>query len=134
MLVLGSLMIPEAIRIVPVYLMVADWNWLNTYQALIVPELTTGFAVFLMRQFMLGIPDELLDSARIDGAGEGRIFWSIVLPLIKPAIATLVIFRFMHNWDNFLWPLVVIQRPTCDGALGQALFTRRRDQAVVYTR
>lgn len=123
-LVLGSLMLPEVVRMVPVYLMMADWGWLDSYAALIVPELTTGFAVFLMRQFIMGIPDELIDAARIDGASELRIWAGIVLPLAGPALAALVIFRFLHNWDNFLWPLVVIQRPDMRTVpLGLALFS-----------
>ncbi|MCL5109307.1 MAG: carbohydrate ABC transporter permease [Chloroflexi bacterium] len=111
LMVLSSLMLPEIVRIIPVYLMITDWGWQDSYTALIVPELVTGFAVFLMRQFILGVPDELLDAARIDGASELRIWGQIVLPLCTPALAALTIFRFNHNWDNFLWPLVVIQRP-----------------------
>lgn len=122
-MVLSSLMLPEIVRIIPVYLMITDWGWQDTYTALIVPELVTGFAVFLMRQFMLGVPDELIDAARIDGASELRIWGQIVLPLCTPALAALTIFRFTHNWDNFLWPLVVIQRPDMRTVpLGLALF------------
>ncbi|MHB1134986.1 MAG: carbohydrate ABC transporter permease [Chloroflexota bacterium] len=122
-LVLSTLMLPEIVRIIPVYLMVTDWGWQDTYTALIVPELLTGFAVFLMRQFMQGVPDELIDAARMDGASELRIWAQIVLPLCAPALAALTIFRFTHNWDNFLWPLVVIQRPDMRTVpLGLALF------------
>jgi len=122
-LVLSSLMLPEAVRMIPVFLMVADWRWLNTYRVLIVPELTTGFAVFMMRQFISGLPDELFDAARIDGASELRIWATIVLPLVAPALAALAIFRFNHNWDNFLWPLVTISRPDMRTVpLGLALF------------
>ena len=123
LMVLSSLMLPEIVRVIPVYLMITDWGWQDTYTALIVPELVTGFAVFLMRQFMLGVPDELIDAARIDGASELRIWAQIVLPLCAPALAALTIFRFTHNWDNFLWPLVVIQRPDMRTVpLGLALF------------
>jgi multiple sugar transport system permease protein len=122
-MVLSSLMLPEIVRMVPVYLMIADWGWQDTYASLIVPELTTGFAVFLMRQFIMGLPDELIDAARIDGASELRIWARIVVPLTGPALAALTIFRFSHNWDNFLWPLIVIQRPDMRTVpLGLALF------------
>ena len=122
-MVLSSLMLPEAMRMVPVFIMVANWGWLDTCQALIVPELVTGFAVFLMRQFIAGLPDELIDAARIDGASEPRIFATIVLPLVGPALSALAIFRFNHNWDNFLWPLAVIHSPGMRTVpLGLALF------------
>jgi multiple sugar transport system permease protein len=79
----------------------------NTYPGLILPFLAAPFGVFLMRQFFLGIPDELIDAARVDGASEARIFVQVVLPLAKPALATLGILTFLGSWNNFLWPLVV---------------------------
>ena len=81
-----------------------------------------------MRQFMLGVPDELLDAARIDGAGEWRIFWRIVLPLVKPALATLGIFQFLASWNNFLWPLVVADRRGQVHAAGRARDVRDRPE------
>jgi multiple sugar transport system permease protein len=86
----------------------AGLHWLNTYAALIVPQITSVFGIFLMRQFMQSIPDELLDSARIDGCNEFMVFVRIVLPLSWPGIATLVIFTFMGIWNDFLWPRLVI--------------------------
>lgn len=105
--VLGTLMIPGMVTLVPLFVLVANMGMVNTYFGLILPFLAAPFGVFLMRQFFLGIPDELIDAARVDGAGEGRIFVQIVVPLAKPALATLAILTFLGSWNNFLWPLVV---------------------------
>lgn len=126
LVVLSSMMLPVIVRIIPMYLMMSDWKWVNTYQALIIPELTTGFQVFMMRQFMQTIPDELIEAARIDGASEPRIFFTLMLPLVTPAIAAMVIFRFMYMWNYFLWPLIVIQNMDMRTLpLGVALFQAR---------
>jgi len=126
MIVLSSLMVPIIIRIIPLYLMVSSWGWIDTYWALIIPELTTGFAVFLLRQFIQTIPDELIEAAKIDGASEFRIFFTIIIPLIVPALAAMTIFRFMYMWNYFLWPLVVIQNMDMRTLpLGLALFQGR---------
>lgn len=106
-LVLGTLMIPGMVTLVPLFVLVANMGLVNTYGGLILPFLAAPFGVFLMRQFFLGIPDELIDAARVDGAGEFRIFVRIVMPLAKPALATLAILTFLGSWNNFLWPLVV---------------------------
>ncbi|MCL3861236.1 carbohydrate ABC transporter permease [Actinotalea sp. K2] len=106
-LVLGTLMIPGMVTLVPLFVMVANMGLVNTYMGLILPFLAAPFGVFLMRQFFLGIPDELIDAARVDGASELRIFLQIVMPLAKPALATLAILTFLGSWNNFLWPLVV---------------------------
>lgn len=106
-LVLGTLMIPGMVTLVPLFVLVANMGLVNTYFGLILPFLAAPFGVFLMRQFFLGIPDELIDAARVDGAGEARIFVTIVMPLAKPALATLGILTFLGSWNNFLWPLVV---------------------------
>ena len=82
-------------------------DWVDTYQGLIVPFTMSAFGIFLMRQFMLGVPDDYLDAARIDGASELGIFFRIVIPLSRPALVTLAIVTFVINWDEFLWPLVV---------------------------
>ncbi|WP_199421756.1 carbohydrate ABC transporter permease [Actinotalea solisilvae] len=105
--VLGTLMIPGMVTLVPLFVLVANMGMVNTYFGLILPFLAAPFGVFLMRQFFLGIPDELIDAARVDGAGEARIFVQIVVPLAKPALATLAILTFLGSWNNFLWPLVV---------------------------
>lgn len=105
--VLGTLMIPGMVTLVPLFVLVANMGLVNTYGGLILPFLAAPFGVFLMRQFFLGIPDELIDAARVDGAGEARIFAQIVVPLAKPALATLAILTFLGSWNNFLWPLVV---------------------------
>ena len=106
--VLATMMVPGQLTLVGLYVVVKNLGWLNTYQGLIVPEMFGAFGIFLMRQALLTIPDELLDAARIDGAGEFRIFWQIVLPLVRPATATLAILSFTTHWDSFLWPLIVV--------------------------
>jgi multiple sugar transport system permease protein len=83
---------------------------LNTYMGLIIPVSVSVFGIFLMRQFMMSIPNDLIESARIDGASEFRIYWSVVLPLCRPVLATLGIFTFMGTWNDFLWPLIVMLR------------------------
>jgi multiple sugar transport system permease protein len=108
-LVMAKLMIPGLMTLVPTFVIVAKMDLVNTYTGLILPFLATPLGVFLMRQFMMGIPDELTDAARIDGAGEWRIFFRIVLPLCKPALATLGILTFLGNWNSFLWPLMSAQ-------------------------
>lgn len=106
-LVLGTLMIPGMVTLVPLFVLVANMGLVNTYGGLILPFLATPFGVFLMRQFFLAMPDELIDAARVDGASEARIFLQVVMPLAKPALATLAILTFLGSWNNFLWPLVV---------------------------
>lgn len=106
-LVLGTLMIPGMVTLVPLFVLVANMGLVNTYGGLILPFLAAPFGVFLMRQFFLSIPDELIDAARVDGASEARIFVQVVMPLAKPALATLAILTFLGSWNNFLWPLVV---------------------------
>jgi multiple sugar transport system permease protein len=106
--VLGTLMIPFFVRMIPLYTMMAGVGWLNTYQGLIVPFLMSAYGIFLMRQFIQPLPFELIDAARIDGCSEFRIYWRVILPQIKPALATLGLFTFVYSWDEFLWPLVAI--------------------------
>jgi multiple sugar transport system permease protein len=107
--VLGTLMVPGMVTLVPLFVLIANFGLVNSYLGLILPFLAAPFGVFLMRQFFLGIPDELIDAARVDGASEPRIFVQIVMPLAKPALATLAILTFLGSWNNFLWPLVVAQ-------------------------
>lgn len=110
-LVLGVLMVPGMVLFVPQFVLVSNLNLVNTYAGLILPSLAVAgpFGVFLMRQYISGLPDELIDAARVDGAGEFRIFAQIIAPLTKPALATLGILTFLGSWNNFLWPLVVAQ-------------------------
>ena len=105
--VLGMLMVPGMVTFVPQFVLVSNLGLANSYAGLILPFLAGPFGVFLMRQFLKSIPDELIEAARVDGAGEWRIFWRVVLPLCRPALATLGILTFLSSWNNFLWPLVV---------------------------
>ena len=105
---LSTWIIPFEVYLIPLYLMTVQVGWADTFTALIVPEIFTVYAMFMFRQFMYTIPTELVDAARIDGAGEWYIFHRIIIPLSKAALFTLIAFYFMWNWNDFLWPLVVI--------------------------
>ena len=107
--VLGTLMIPGVVTFVPLFVLVANAGLVDTLPGLFLPFLVSPFGVFLMRQFILGLPKDLLAAGRVDGAGELRIFARIILPLCGPALATLGILTFLGSWNNFLWPLVVAQ-------------------------
>ncbi|MCM3299450.1 carbohydrate ABC transporter permease [Streptomyces pseudogriseolus] len=109
--VLAALMVPGNLLILPLYVLMTRLGLIDTYAGLVLPFAAGAFGVFLMRQFMQSIPDELLEAARIDGAGEWYIFWRIVLPLVKPALATLTIFTFLGSWNNFVWPLIATNDP-----------------------
>ena len=110
-LVIATLMVPFQVTLIPVFIELFHFGWLNTYQGLIVPRATSAFGIFLFRQFFISIPTELDEAARIDGAGHFRIYWKIILPLAKPAIATVAILNFMNLWNDLLWPLVVTSDP-----------------------
>lgn len=101
--------IPFQILLVPLFIQVRSFGWDDTYAGLIIPGVMNAFGVFMMRQFAYSIPDELLDAARIDGAGEFHIFWRIVFPLLASGSASLAIIIFLWSWNNFLWPLIVIK-------------------------
>ncbi|MBA2520841.1 MAG: carbohydrate ABC transporter permease, partial [Chloroflexia bacterium] len=121
--VLATMMIPLASMIIPLYLVVRDLGWIDSYWGLIIPAGTSAFGIFLMRQHMLAIPNDLLEAARLDGGSEPRIFLEIVLPLSRTALASLAIFIFMWNWDSFLWPLLVVTQDELRTLpLGVALF------------
>jgi multiple sugar transport system permease protein len=92
----------------PLFLLLKEFGLINTYWGVIVPSMATIFGIFLVRQYALSIPDDLLDAARMDGAGEWRIYWSVVVPLCKPILITLAIFTFMASWNDFMWPLIVL--------------------------
>ena len=107
-LLLTAMLVPAQVGMLPLFLMLKDLGLVNTYAGVLVPWLASVFGVFLVRQYAMAIPDDLLNSARLDGAGEGRIYWSIVLPTMAPVMATLAVFVFMSSWNDFLWPLVVL--------------------------
>jgi ABC-type glycerol-3-phosphate transport system permease component len=106
-IMLLGLMVPFQVNLIPLYRIMGLFHWLDNYAALIIPSLTSIFGIFLMRQYLHSIPDELLDAARVDGCGEFGVFARVVLPLAMPGIATLVIFTFMDIWNSFLWPRIV---------------------------
>jgi ABC-type glycerol-3-phosphate transport system permease component len=109
LLVVSTLMIPVQVIMVPQFRIVAELGWVDSYWAVIVPRAAEAFGVFLARQYMLSIPDEILEAAKIDGAGHLRTFVSVVLPLCRPLVAVLVIFTFMYRWNEFAWPLIVLK-------------------------
>jgi ABC-type glycerol-3-phosphate transport system permease component len=106
--ILSTLMLPIEVLMVPTFLIVKALGWLNTFQGLIIPVVADAFGIFLMRQFMLGLPDSLVEAARIDGAGELGTYFRIVVPLIWPAVLTLAIFTWRETWDAFVWPFIII--------------------------
>ena len=108
-LVLGMMMIPFTVSLIPSYALMDRFGWINSYWALVVPAAVSPFGIFLMRQFMMSLPGDLLDAARMDGASEFRVFFQIVIPLSQAALAALGILTFLAQWDNFLWPLVILQ-------------------------
>lgn len=107
-LLLAALIIPGQVGMLPLFLMLKEMGAVNTYWGVIIPGMASIFGIFLIRQYALSIPDSLLDAARIDGAGEFRIYWSLVLPACRPILVTLALFTFMGAWSDFLWPLIVL--------------------------
>ena len=104
----AALVIPTQVGMLPLFLMLKSVRLVNSYWGVILPSMATIFGIFLIRQFMLSIPDDLIDAARIDGASEWRIYRSIILPLARPVLVTLAIFAFMSAWNDFMWPLIVL--------------------------
>jgi multiple sugar transport system permease protein len=136
-LFLATMMVPGQVTLIPNYLVLkhiplfggndlfgnGGHGWLDSYYGLIVPGAVSAFGIFLLRQYMQSIPDELLDAARIDGASEFRIYWQVVLPLTGPALAAVGIFTFVYQWEDFLWPLIIISsEDKITAPLGLALF------------
>jgi ABC-type glycerol-3-phosphate transport system permease component len=109
---LATILIPPQVTIVPQFEVIRVLHWFNTYQALIIPRAVGAFGIFLMRQYTMTVPDELLDAARVDGASELSIWWNIVLPLVRPGLAVLGILSFTGLWNDFIWPLVVTTNPS----------------------
>ncbi|WP_405612832.1 carbohydrate ABC transporter permease [Streptomyces sp. NBC_01508] len=110
-LVLGALMVPGNLMLLPLFVLMSKLQLIDSYAGLVLPFAAQAFGVFLMRQFMQSLPDELLEAARIDGAGEWYIFWRIAMPLVKPALATLSILILLGSWNNFVWPLIATNDP-----------------------
>ncbi|MFE2935670.1 carbohydrate ABC transporter permease [Streptomyces sp. NPDC059278] len=106
--VLATMMIPFQVLLVPLFQMMASIGWIDSYQAVILPFLANSFGILLMRQSFVDFPDELLESARIDGSGELRTFYRVVLPCVRPQLGALVIFTFMAQWNSFIWPLLML--------------------------
>jgi multiple sugar transport system permease protein len=105
---LATMMIPGVVTMIPVFILLRILGWVDTYKALILPGIFTAYGTFMLRQFFMTLPKELEDAAKIDGCSYFGIFWRIILPLSKPALATLTTFTFMGTWMNFMWPLVVV--------------------------
>jgi len=105
---LGTLMVPQAMLVIPLFLMMTKLNWVNTYQGMILPMAFSSFGAFLLRQFFLSIPKELEEAAFIDGASRLRILVSVILPLAMPALGLLALFTFIAQWNNFLWPVIIV--------------------------
>ncbi len=104
---LAMLMIPSEVTLIPQYMLLSKIGWVNTYQALILPGVTSAFGIFMVRQYLQGLPKDYEEAARMDGASEFQIFWQIVLPMLTPAIATLGTIQFLNYWNEFLYPLIV---------------------------
>jgi len=107
-MMMAGLVVPVQVTMLPLFLLMKQLGLVNSYAGVIIPSLASIFGIFLIRQYTLALPDELLDAARIDGAGEGRIYLSIVLPVIRPILATLAIWTFLTTWNDFMWPLIVL--------------------------
>jgi multiple sugar transport system permease protein len=105
-----TMMLPKQISLIPLFVMMRQLKWFDSYWGMIVPYIAYPFGIFLMRQFMQSIPDDLLDAGRIDGASEWQVIWKIVVPLSKPAIGALAIFAFMFAWNDYLWQLVIVNK------------------------
>jgi multiple sugar transport system permease protein len=103
-----GLVIPVQVSMLPLFLLLREMGLINTYWGVIIPGLASIFGIFLIRQYALSIPDDLIDAARIDGASEFRIYWSIILPVVRPILATLAIWTFLSTWNDFMWPLIVL--------------------------
>jgi multiple sugar transport system permease protein len=109
--IIATLLVPAVIFLIPNYLIVDSFGWLDTLWAVIVPGSAGAFGVFFLRQFFISLPGEIEEAARVDGAGDIRIFWQIILPLSRPALATLAVLSFLTNWNDFIWPVYVLLSP-----------------------
>jgi multiple sugar transport system permease protein len=133
-ILLLALVIPGQVAMLPLFLIVKQLGLINSYWGVMIPGLASIFGIFLVRQYALSIPDNLLHAARMDGAGELRIYWSIVLPICRPVLATLALFTFMGTWNDFLWPLIVLadeRRYTLPVALANLLGEHAQDTEIM---
>lgn len=108
-IILGSLMIPLPVTIIPLFFLISKFGWINAYPSVILPFSASAMGIFMMRQNMLGIPNDLLDAARIDGCSEFAIYYKVLLPVTKPALVTYIIIAFLWSWNDFLWPLIALK-------------------------
>jgi ABC-type glycerol-3-phosphate transport system permease component len=133
-LVLGTMIVPFVVTVIPSYLIVAKLEWLNSRQGVIVPSIAhTAFYVFLLRQYILTMPQELFDAARIDGAGPWTILWRIVVPNVRPAIAVVTILAFLAAWNQYIWPLLILNElDTKTLAVGMQFFARNSDSTQLW--
>ena len=111
LVVLATMFVPMIVTLVPLFHVIQSLGFVDSYPGVMLPQLANAFGIFLMRQFIGGLPDELIDAARVDGASEWTVLWRIIAPLLRPAVATLVLFAFVYQWNSFLWPLTVLQSP-----------------------
>lgn len=134
LVLMGSMMIPFHVGLIPLYSLMAKFGWIDSYSAIIIPGSASAFSIFLMRQYMAGVPNSLIDSARIDGSSEFGIYWRVALPLIRPAMGALTILLFMAGWNNFLWPSMVLldeQRYTLPVGLSSLMGTYWEEYGVL---
>lgn len=131
--VLATMMVPQFVLIVPLYHMMDGMNLVNTFLALILPNMANAFGIFLMKQFIDGVPDELLEAARMDGASEWKILWRVIVPLLRPAASALILFAFVFQWNNFLWPLTIVQSPDMNTVVLALNSLRSYTSSVEYT-
>lgn len=133
-LTIGTMMIPPQLGVIPLFMLIAELQWVNQLQAVILPGLVSAFGVFFMRQYLIqSLPDELIEAARVDGASTARIFWSIVIPIARPGMAVLGMLTFMTAWNDFFWPVIALssQEPTVQVALRQLGGGYVNDQSVI---
>ncbi|RDI34742.1 carbohydrate ABC transporter permease [Lentzea flaviverrucosa] len=136
LVILATMMIPVQMGIIPLYMIMVELGWQNRMEAVVVPALVSAFGVFLMRQYAeQAVPDELIEAARIDGCSTFRIFWTIVLPALRPGAAVLALTTFMGTWNEFLWPLAVLEadNPTVQFSLSQLSTTYYTDYTLMFT-
>ena len=134
LLVISTMMIPEQVTVIPVFIFLRDVGLIDTRLGVILPMAASGFGTFLMRQFILSVPNSLIDAARLDGCGDLQILWFVVLPLVRPALAALAIFTFLGSWDAFLWPLILLSsEANATLPLGLARFNEEYVQQPHYT-
>nr|WP_245930367.1 carbohydrate ABC transporter permease [Allonocardiopsis opalescens] len=135
-LIILTMSVPVQMGLIPMYIVMNQLGWVNQLQAIIVPFMVTGFGVFMMRQYALqAIPDELIEAARVDGCSTFRIYWSVVLPALRPAMVVLALLSFMQSWNDFIWPLAVLtaENPTVQMSIRQLANAYFNDYALMFT-